>query len=55
MPRYLWMLLFAFAVGTGIAATDDDPPPWEEGPQAHRMNQMSEEAPHGPWSWHGGE
>lgn len=49
MPKLFWLVVFAIAVGTGMTATKADQPPFEEGPQACRMNQMSELAPCGPW------
>lgn len=50
MDKYIWIVLFAALIGLGVDAVQ-----WQEGPNAQRMNQMSEEAPHGPWSWQGGD
>ncbi|MEE8577584.1 MAG: hypothetical protein V3T31_10050 [candidate division Zixibacteria bacterium] len=47
MPKYFWAALFALSVSLGVTFMDG--PPFEEGPNAQRMNQMSEEAPNGPW------
>jgi len=55
MTKLFWMMLFTLGLGTGIAMTDADQPPFHEGPEAHRTNQMSEEAPAGPWAWQGGD
>ncbi len=51
MPKYFWLVVFTMAIGASLAYE----PPFHEGPEAQRQNQMSEEAPAGPWAWHGGD
>ncbi|UCD64567.1 MAG: hypothetical protein JSW34_03790 [Candidatus Zixiibacteriota bacterium] len=52
MQKLIWAVVVALGIGTAAATTEG--PPFKEGPQACRCNQMSEEAPHGPWMWQGG-
>ncbi len=48
MPKYFWLVVFAAMIVGGILA-DSDVPPFHEGPNAERQNQMHEYAPNGPW------
>jgi hypothetical protein len=55
MHDLFWALVGALMEAVDVTDLTAEVPPFSEGPEAHRCNQMSQEAPHGPNMWKGGD
>ena len=54
MQKQFMLIVVAAIVGAIIAFSADIGPPFHEGPNAERQNEMHDEAPNGPWGPDGG-